>query len=146
MELKFTIPGEPKGKGRPRFSQYGGRVWTRTPKETVMYENQVKLFYQNECGGQRFDEGEELLMELYAYYGIPKSISKRKREEMEAHKIRPTKKPDLDNILKAVADSLNGIAYKDDSQIVTVVCRKYYSDVPRVEVVLKSIEGGEKIA
>ncbi|CZR99694.1 Endodeoxyribonuclease RusA [Clostridioides difficile] len=53
--------------------------------------------------------------------------------------IRPSKKPDLDNIIKSVADSLNGIAYKDDSQIVEVVSKKYYSDKPRVEVILEDI-------
>ncbi|MFL8231041.1 RusA family crossover junction endodeoxyribonuclease, partial [Clostridioides difficile] len=53
--------------------------------------------------------------------------------------IRPNKKPDLDNIIKSVADSLNGIAYKDDSQIVEVVSKKYYSDRPRVEVELEDI-------
>ena len=51
-------------------------------------------------------------------------------------KIRPTKKPDADNIMKAVADALNGIAYKDDSQIVNVTIAKWYSDTPRVEVAI----------
>ena len=51
--------------------------------------------------------------------------------------IRPTKKPDLDNIAKAVLDSLNGIAYKDDSQIVSMVVSKKYSNRPRVEITLK---------
>ena len=50
---------------------------------------------------------------------------------------RPTKKPDLDNIIKAIADSLNGIAYKDDAQIVELKSKKFYSDTPRVEVTIK---------
>ena len=51
--------------------------------------------------------------------------------------ISPTKKPDLDNIAKAILDSLNGIAYKDDSQIVSLLISKKYSDRPRVEIALK---------
>ena len=59
---------------------------------------------------------------------------KKKIELMEKGEIRPTIKPDLDNCVKIVADSLNGIAYKDDSQIVSVVADKYYSDTPRLEL------------
>ena len=43
----------------------------------------------------------------------------------------------LDNIAKAILDSLNGIAYKDDSQIVSMVVSKKYSNRPRVEITLK---------
>jgi Holliday junction resolvase RusA-like endonuclease len=55
---------------------------------------------------------------------------------MAEGKIRPAKKPDADNIMKAIADALNGIAYKDDSQIVNVTITKWYSDTPRVEVAI----------
>ena len=50
--------------------------------------------------------------------------------------LRPTKKPDLDNVAKIILDSLNKIAYDDDSQIVDLHIRKYYSDNPRVLVSL----------
>ncbi len=53
--------------------------------------------------------------------------------------IRPTKRPDFDNIGKIICDSLNMIAYHDDSAIVDGRVRKFYSDVPRVEVIIKSI-------
>ncbi|EGT3840206.1 RusA family crossover junction endodeoxyribonuclease, partial [Clostridioides difficile] len=53
--------------------------------------------------------------------------------------LRPNKKPDIDNVVKIIADSLNEIAYKDDTQIVEVVASKYYSDKPRVEVILEDI-------
>ena len=75
-----------------------------------------------------------LWLEVTAFYPIPKSTSKKKIELMEKGEIRPTIKPDLDNCVKIVADSLNGIAYKDDSQIVSVVADKYYSDTPRLEL------------
>ena len=76
---------------------------------------------------------------IFAYYSIPKSTSKKKRELMLAGKIRPTKKPDFDNIAKIICDSLNGIAYQDDKLIVDGMFRKFYSEQPRVEVKILQI-------
>lgn len=72
--------------------------------------------------------------EITAYYGIPKSASKRTRADMLSRYIRPAKKPDLDNVAKIVLDSLNGLAYKDDAAVVELVVEKFYSETPRVEV------------
>ncbi len=133
MTVEFTIPGAPQGKGRPRFSTAGGFVKTYTPAQTASYENLVKLEYERQVG-KRFDDGAAISMHIRAYFDIPKSVSKKKREQMLNGEIRPTKKPDADNILKIIADSLNGVAYKDDSQIVYCAVRKAYSDEPRVTV------------
>ncbi|NFS59368.1 RusA family crossover junction endodeoxyribonuclease, partial [Clostridium sporogenes] len=51
--------------------------------------------------------------------------------------VRPTIKPDVDNIAKVILDSLNGLAYKDDKQIVTCGISKWYGEDPRVEVILE---------
>ena len=133
-QVKFTIPGEPKGKGRPRVVNRGGFSKAYTPKDTVAYENLVKLEYGYQANGFRFDDGTQLDMRIHAFYGIPKSASKKKRGLMMEGLVRPTKKPDMDNVVKIIADSLNQIAYKDDTQIVDCQCRKFYSDEPRVEV------------
>jgi Holliday junction resolvase RusA-like endonuclease len=53
---------------------------------------------------------------------------------MLAQRVWPTKKPDADNILKLVADALNGLAYVDDKNIVTAHAHKVYSDRPRLEI------------
>ena len=135
--VTFTVAGEPKGKGRPKFSTINGHAQAITPKDTVVYENLVKTMYSIQCGGYKFADDSQLDMTIIAYYAIPKSVSKAKREAMLLGKIRPTKKPDWDNIGKIVADSLNQIAYKDDAQIVDALVRKYYSDNPRVEVMIK---------
>ncbi len=138
--IKFTVPGEPQGKGRPRFSTYGGIVHTRTPDATVIYENLIKTEYQLQCGTHKFPKATPLAIRIVAYYSIPPSKSKKQQALMRSHAVRPTKKPDWDNIGKVVADSLNQIAYHDDSQIVDSVVQKYYSDDPRVEVYIKQTE------
>ena len=138
MTVKFCVHGDPQGKGRPRFSTYGGRVSTRTPEATVLYENLVKTEYERQVG-QKFPDDAMLDVRIFAYYPIPKSISKKKRQAMLDKRIRPTKKPDYDNIGKVVCDSLNGIAYRDDAQIVDGLVRKFYSDDPRVVVKISDI-------
>jgi Holliday junction resolvase RusA-like endonuclease len=54
-------------------------------------------------------------------------------------KIRHTKKCDADNLAKSILDALNGIAYYDDSQVCELLVRKYYSDNPRVEILISEI-------
>lgn len=137
MKVKFTILGEPAGKGRPRFTKQGRPY---TPDKTVNYETLVKLEYRRQCHDFKFDDGVPLDARITAYYGIPKSVSKKKAKLMEERKIRPMKKPDFDNIGKIVCDSLNGIAYRDDSQIVDGLVRKFYSTNPRVVVTIQEAE------
>jgi Holliday junction resolvase RusA-like endonuclease len=131
--VSFTVDGEPKGKARPRVVKSG---YAYTPKETVNYENYVKWCFRE--SGQEMLDG-MIEAEIRAYFQIPKSVSKNKAILMRSGDIRPTKKPDIDNIVKAILDSLNGIAYRDDSMIVTATVKKYFSDNPRVEVDLREI-------
>lgn len=138
MRTQVCIYGEPQGKGRPRFSTVCGHAKIRTPDQTVIYENLVKTEYRNQSG-VRFPDDAMLDVRVMAYYTIPKSISKKKRQAMLDHKVRPTKKPDFDNIGKVICDSLNGIAYRDDAQIVDAQVRKFYSDTPRVVVIITDI-------
>ena len=133
----FIIPGEPRGKGRPRFSRRNGCVTAYTPQKTSEYENLVKWEYRQACGPERFADDERLSLQIFAFYSIPKSASKKDRALMCRGIIRPAKKPDMDNVIKIIADSLNGIAYKDDSQIVDASVRKFYAETPYVYVVLR---------
>ena len=150
MKVKFTVDGEPQGKGRPRANVVcykngepvknpkTGRpiINERTPDNTVIYENLIKTEYKRQLGSIRFPDDALLDMRILAYYTIPASTSKKRQLLMESGEIRPKKKPDMDNIVKAVADSLNNIAYRDDSQIVDCQIRKFYSRLPRIEVTI----------
>lgn len=135
MKVKFTVPGKPMGKQRPRVVKNGAY----TPEKTVSYENLVKLIY-NQLPGPKMFEGEVTTI-IDAYFEIPKKTSNKRRNMMLFDMIRPTKKPDCDNITKIILDSLNTIAYKDDSQVVTAIVNKYYSCNPRVEVTLQDAKG-----
>lgn len=140
MRARFVVYGEPQGKGRPKFSKVGDHVKTRTPDQTVIYENLIKTEYRSQCSGLQFPDQAQLDMRVMAFYQMPSSVSKKKRQQMLDQKIRPTKKPDADNILKVVADSLNQIAYRDDAQIVDTQVRKFYSDRPRIEVLIRVVD------
>lgn len=135
--MRFTIPGEPCAKGRPRFSRQGPFVRTYTPAKTANYENLVVLEYQN--AGGRMHEG-MISMTVRTFFPIPKSASKKLRGQMLSGAVRPTKKPDGSNVLKAVEDALNGIAYRDDSQIVTSHIEKWYSDEPHTDVIIEEAD------
>lgn len=129
-KIMLEVWGEPIGKGRPRFSRRGNSVRAYTPHRTAAYEQRVAQTYRELCGEWMFPEDIPLRLVVYANMRIPLSASKKRREAMLAGVERPTKKPDCDNILKAVADALNGVAYHDDKQIVEMQCVKSYSGVP----------------
>ena len=130
--IRFVVPGCPVGKGRPRFVRATGRTYT--PEKTVRYENFVGICYMEQVGKPPIQAGFPLRMTINIFQQIPKSVSKKKREQMLQGIVRPTKKPDCSNVQKAVEDGINKIAYADDSQIVETQVFKYYSDTPRVEV------------
>lgn len=135
--ISFTIEGEPRGKGRPRFTKSGG---TYTPRETSEYERLAALAYKSRSKGEYFDKGVPVRIVIAAYYGIPKSAGAKKREQMVLAEIRPQKKPDIDNVVKIILDALNGEAYHDDAQVVSVEAHKFYSLCPRVEVMIGEVE------
>lgn len=130
----FTIRGEPKGKGRPRFTKTG-RVYT--PDETTRYEALVGLSYHNSAKGYKFTS--PVRVTIKAYHKPPKK-SKKVVEDMLNGKILPTKKPDLDNIAKIVLDGLNKIAWDDDTQVVEMMVIKRYAEEPLVAVIVEEIE------
>jgi len=142
MIARFTVPGPPQGKGRPRFTRTGHAF---TPAKTAEYERQIRQAYQ-----QGFKAGEwpapadvPLKITILASFSIPASDSKRKRMMKLQRKMWPTKKPDWDNIGKVICDALNGLAYRDDSQIVDGRVIKVYGEQPKVTVIIEEVETQE---
>ena len=132
----IIIEGKIKGKARPRvFNGHGV-----TPSDTVSYENWVKLCYQQQYG--KHLEG-AIRARIIAYYKVPKSYTKKRVQAIRDGKEYPQKKPDADNIGKIILDSLNKIAYEDDSQVVELTIIKRYTEATeRVEFELEEIDVG----
>lgn len=131
--IKFTVPGKPQGKARPRFRKIGNYVSTYNTKQTTNYEKLVKLSALEQCKDKLDKEyAGRVKMSIKAYFKPNKSISKKQHNLLIGTEY--LKKPDSDNIAKIICDSLNGIAYKDDSQITMLNVEKYYDDEEKIEV------------
>ncbi len=130
--ITFTIPGQPIAKGRTRSFIRNGNVAHYTPEKTARYENLVRLAAQQAMGEQTPVESAVVLI-VRAFLSIPTSWSLKKQQAAAIGEITPTKRPDLDNIIKAIKDGANGVTWKDDSQVIDVRASKRYG-VPRVEV------------
>lgn len=133
----FKIPGKIQAKQRPRF--VNGRVYT--PGDTVRYENLVKLCYSDYAMLHNWKPLDGAIRaEIEVFMPIPKSDSKKVKKLKIDGIVRPTIKCDCDNAAKSILDSLNGIAYRDDSQVVELLVKKFYSDEPNVYVKLIELE------
>ena len=131
--VRFTVPGVPVAKGRPRASAVRGFVHLYSDKKTASYENLVKLV-ASQAMWQRPPLDGPLFMDLIAFIPIPKSKSKKIIQSMLLGTTSPTSRPDLDNYIKSVSDGCNKLVFNDDSQIVVIHATKRYSDMPRLEV------------
>lgn len=134
--IEFIVPGNPVGKGRPKFARRGKFVQTYTPEKTVSYENLIKLKAEQAMQGMDLIAG-PVKLGLNISVSIPASWSKKKKAAAVAGEIKPTTKPDIDNIVKAVGDAMNNIVFKDDSQIFEVSARKAYAEIPGVRVIVE---------
>lgn len=130
--ILLIIEGEPVGKGRPKASSQGGFVRMYTPAKTRSYEEVVAIEGRKAMAKLPPFEG-PCLLELRMVFGVPASWSKAKRAAALAGEMVPTKKPDADNVVKALCDSLNGIVWVDDVQVTDLVARKRFGEHPHVE-------------
>lgn len=127
-KIDFQVfPSKIMGKARARVCSSG---YAYTPKTTKDAEEEI-VFAFNECWINNWQKTSEwienkvaLFMDLLFVIEKPKS-SKNKY---------PIVKPDLDNMVKLVCDSLNGYAYHDDSQICELQVRKIYGEQNRIDI------------
>lgn len=142
--VMFHVPGKPQGKARARtfYSPQAGRSVSVTPENTVLYENLIKDRYLQQANGCYMEAGIPVTLRIVARFLPPKSVSKKRKSDMLEGRELPLKKPDMDNIVKVVADALNGIAYRDDTQIVYVIAKKAYSAVEGLDITVEEyVEG-----
>lgn len=131
MIYEFEVPGKIIGKGRPRLNSYTGVVYT--PTRTKDYESLVEQYFLLKYPRFKALEG-RIKVNIIAYFSIPKTTKKSDINGMLENNISPTKKPDIDNIVKSILDSMNKFAFKDDNQITKLEVEKKYSIEDKVYV------------
>lgn len=132
ISIEFTIPGEPIAQGRPKFTTRGGFPRAYDPEKSRTYKEYVADIAR-EYAPPELIKGPVLLY-VKLYRSIPKNFSGIKHYMANEGKLKPITKPDLSNCVKGIEDALNGIIWKDDSQVVESHVYKLYSDDPRAEV------------
>ncbi len=135
--INFTIPGKVHPWQRPGFHAKTKTVYEQ--KDSAKYKRTVKSY-------ALANKPRELILgpirlEVSVYIMPPKKyLTKPKLKLIEEVKLRPITKPDNDNLVKGIKDGITGIIWKDDSQIVDLIVRKYYSTEPRAEVIIIEVE------
>lgn len=109
----FLFKIDPVAKGRPRISKRG---WAYTPDKTRRYEQEIAIMAKQQFNEEPFTGA--LSATIRFFFARPKTVKR----------LSHTVKPDLDNLVKAVLDPLNGIIFKDDSQITGLHAYKAYSN------------------
>ena len=137
--VTFEVPGDPHGKGRPKFARRGNFVQTYTDKKTASYEDLVR-FHANIAMVDLAPLESAVAVYIYIKLAVPKSYSKKRTEACLSGLERPTKKPDWDNVAKSICDAMNGIVYMDDTQIVDAHVTKVYAANAGVDVGVKEIK------
>lgn len=133
----LIVPGEPVAKGRPRIGVINGHAMAFTPSKTRTYESEIRALAYAAWGAGRLPlDNVAVELTVRVYRAIPISWSQKKQAAAREGSIRPLVKPDTDNFWKSAADALNGVVLRDDSLIVDAHVSKWYSDRPRLEIVL----------
>lgn len=125
--MEFCVDIRPHGKERPRMGKWG----TYTPKKTIDNEKAISLAFRS-SGLQKMD-CEYIKVHIIAIFSPNKSETKKKREE-QLQGIPYTKKPDIDNIFKEVLDALNGVAWNDDANVVSLSGVKKYGEKDKLVI------------
>ncbi len=139
--IELTIRGDAVPMGRPRTAVIKGHARIYQPQKSQEYKAYVRMVvseYMREHGIPTLDDGVSIY--LLFKMAVPKSFTKKKRVSALEGNTRPTKKPDLDNLAKTILDALNGIAYRDDSQIVRLSLEKTYSEESEVEIFICDVD------
>ncbi|WP_022719921.1 RusA family crossover junction endodeoxyribonuclease, partial [Rhodopseudomonas sp. B29] len=115
--VTIIVAGDPQGKGRARAFRRGNFIGHYTPEKTRTYEGIIRSLAMDAMSGRLPIEA-PVEIDLSIIFAVPASWSQKKRAQAIAGEIKPAKKPDADNVIKAFTDAMNGVVFKDDAQIV----------------------------
>lgn len=142
--ITIQVQGEPFGKRRPRAHVIAGHARVHDDPANQLYELKVQNAYRqaypdHDPNQPFFQKDEYIKIRIFAMFGIPKAFSKIKVQAAINGELRPTKRPDVDNIAKSCLDALShGILFHDDAQVVELMIHKYYSTNPQALIQIKS--------
>jgi Holliday junction resolvase RusA-like endonuclease len=139
MQIHFQVEGDPKGKGRPRFSRVGNFTKVYTDKQTLSYEAMIAFFAKQAMGVTDLLETPVSVF-LYVRLPVPQSYSKKRREACLSGFEKPCKKPDIDNIAKTYLDAMNRVIFVDDTQVIGLHVTKVYAAEAGVDVMVMEAE------
>lgn len=140
--ISFTVPGRPKGKGRPRTSKFGGRPFT--PKATLAAEKEIAVEAMVAKRGQPLMTG-TVDLAIVAVFQVPKSWKASLKVAALAGDVEYTGKPDRDNIAKLVMDALNEVLWIDDAQVNRGPIVRRYGESERIEVTVREIKAADGV-
>lgn len=129
MIYEFEVLGKIRGKARPKVNTYTLKAYT--PQETKDYEELIQQYFVIKYPKYVPIET-RVSVKIIACFSIPKNTSKKNAGLMLENTISPTKKPDIDNIVKIILDALNKMAFKDDNQITKLEVEKIYSTEDKI--------------
>ena len=134
--LTLQVVTDPVAKARARVTFAGGKPRSFTPRKTEEAEWRIRQQFMTEHPGFEPLIG-AIVLSVVAYVAMPVSMPKKRRAGA-----RPVTRPDIDNYAKTVLDALNGVAFKDDSQVVSLVMEKRYAVgyPPRWEIVIDCLQ------
>lgn len=144
LGVVIELAGEPRGKGRPRSRIIKAKsghsfVGVYTDAKTRSYEALLRDAAAQAVGANPLIDG-PLIVWVTAKFSVPQSWSRRKKADALSGVVRPTGRPDVDNTVKLL-DALNGIVWRDDSQIVECFVSKHYSDRPSLRIKVETAGG-----
>lgn len=136
--IKLIILGEPVAQHRPRITTAG--KFPRMYKTASDTNYREKLYWEaKQLKMKPIPRPTPICVDLKVFRAIPKSLSQSKRLLAAEGVILPTTKPDIDNYVKQVFDAFNGLIWEDDAQIVTVHARKFYGEIPHLDIEIDTI-------
>jgi len=144
--ITFKVVAPIVTKARPRARVINGHAQIYTKNDTLIYENLVRLKYQEKFNDFKFSDNAPLGAFIEATFKASNTIVEllsRAKDEKQVYAFDSLPclvHKDLDNIAKTVLDALNGIAYKDDKQISELNCKKCYGDQDSIEITLYELD------
>ena len=141
MRLCIELLGEAVAQGRPRMTTINGHPRAYDPAKSRTYKATLALLASQAMRERKLDLcTDAVALTVIQLKAIPKSMTKKKRQDAMFGTLRPTTKPDLDNVIKAVMDAFKMVVWRDDSQVVDIRASKFYADAPLIRIIIETVQ------